>query len=56
MGASSIHPSHRKGVAEIGGLSIDALGLEQGLQLRGPVFSKFQHETRPDRAVEPCPI
>jgi carboxyl-terminal processing protease len=34
MGASSIHPSHRNRVADIGDLSIDALGSEQGLQLR----------------------
>jgi hypothetical protein len=35
MGASSIHPSHRNRVADIGDLSIDALGSEEGLQLRG---------------------
>jgi hypothetical protein len=35
MDASSIHPSHRNGVADIGDLSIDALGSEEGLQLRG---------------------
>jgi len=35
MDASSIYPSHRNRVADIGDLSIDALGSEEGLQLRG---------------------